>query len=297
MDLVVRSSTIPRPGQTITGESVKSYPGGKGANQAVGAARLGARVKFVGCVGNDHFGKKLTQNLQREGVNTDFLRVLEQHDTGTAIISVDDASENAITVIPGANYQLRPEHIDGIRDQIAQADAVLLQLESPLQTMQHVCEVAGEVGTPVILDPAPAPAEPLEINYREIYLLAPNQSEVEALTRQDASTVQHARAAGKQLIEKGVQHLAIKLGHGGSVYMNRENVFHYTPAFPTKSVDATAAGDAFIAALTRALLCDIPSESAFRFANAAGALATTKHGAQPAMPTLEEIIQFLKQSL
>lgn len=291
MDLVTTLPRCPRPGETLIGHSFKTVPGGKGANQAVAAARLGARTAFIGCVGDDPFGAALRDNLAAEGIDVASVKVHPGAPTGTATILVGDDGQNTIVVTPAANFELLPEDLEPLAPLFQAADAVLVQLEIPLATVVAALGLARRWGKLAILDAGPAQKVSAEI-LRRADIVSPNETEVEALTGIPVPTLDQAEAAAEKLLERGAREVVLKLGATGCYYAGEiENV--HVPAFPIQPVDTTAAGDAFTAALALAWR-QMPLRDALRFANAAGALAATQPGAQPSMPTRAAVEDFLK---
>jgi ribokinase len=295
-DLVVRCARLPRPGETISARDVREVPGGKGANQAVAAARLGAEVKMIARLGDDAFGPRLQAGLAASGVNVD--RVLTTADcaSGLAIVAVEDSGENAILVVPGANGRLTPADVLAAGDVIGQADMLLLQLEVPLETTIAAIKLARDYGTPVILDPAPAPAPTLADEHPglltdllEVEVACPNEAEALALTNVRIETVADAERAACCLRSLGPKYGIVTLGARGAVLCEPDSSPRLIPAFKIDAVDTTAAGDAFAAALAIRIAQGAPVAEAVRFACAAGALAASRRGAQPAMPTAEEV--------
>jgi ribokinase len=296
MDLVVKAPRFPRPGETMTGDSFYTSYGGKGANQAVTVARLGAPVAFVGCVGDDAFGEEMVEHLNQEGVGTAFVRTVKGTSSGTALIIVDSEGRNEIIVVRGANDRLRQDDIQQAEELIASAEMVVIQLEIPPDTVRNAITTAPKHRIPVILNPAPAPAEPLEPEMLEqVFILAPNEVEAEALTGIGADTPAFAEKAIRALKEKGAKKVIITLGEKGCVYSEGAK-FIKLPAYKVKAEDTTAAGDAFVGALAAGYphfseFCD-----AVRFALAVAALSVTKRGAQTSLPQREEVRGFLKKN-
>jgi ribokinase len=287
-DLVVRAPRFPAPGETISGEDLAIIPGGKGANQAVAAARQGASVAMVGRVGDDSFGPTLLQNLQNNKVDTAHVQTAEAA-TGTATIIVDSSGQNSIVLSPGANGKVSPADVDAVSFQ--DADILLLQLEIPLETVIHAASVARQNGLRVILNPAPARRLPDSL-LADVDMLIPNESELGLLSGQPVTDIASAGSAARVLLAKGMKTVIITLGADGALIVTNEIVQH-SPAFKVDVVDTTAAGDAFIGGLAAALLKGMPLEDAVRFGNASGALAATKFGAQPSLPTVEEVNQLM----
>lgn len=291
IDLVTRVPRIPRPGESVIGHSFATFTGGKGANQAVAAARLGAETYFAGCVGRDAFGEMQRQNLSKEGISLRYLSEHPSEPTGTAVIFVADNGENAIVVTPAANNGVSPDDVKQYERDLRQFDAVLLQLEIPLDTVEAVLVAARHAGVLSVLDAGPAQRVPQRL-IELAGIVSPNETEAEAMTGIAVTSIETGRQAAANLIERGAREVVLKMGGGGALYMSADEWFH-VPAFSVKPVDTVAAGDAFTAAL--ALRWGVkPAPEAVRYANAAGALATLTAGAQPAMPTRQAVEEFLK---
>jgi len=293
MDLVARAPRIPRPGETIIGGDFQTAPGGKGANQAVAAARLGAKVSMVGRVGRDAFAVALLDNLAAAGV--DHAHVTQDPDaaTGVALIVVDDAGENSIVVASGANMRLSPADVDAAEPVIAEADVCLLQLESPLEVVTRAAEVARAHGVTVVLNPAPARPLPGRL-LSLVDILVPNESETALLTGRPIDGLAAAEEAARALREMGVGTVILTLGERGAL-LAQEGGAERFPAFRVAPVDTTAAGDAFLGGLAVALGEGRGLAEAVRWGNAAGALATTRMGAQPSLPTRSALEALLAQ--
>ncbi|MBN2375220.1 MAG: ribokinase [Sedimentisphaerales bacterium] len=301
MDMVVRAATIPMPGQTISGHHFSTVPGGKGANQAVAAARCGARVSMIGRVGNDDFGQRLLLGLKANNVDTTAVMITEGVHTGCANIIVDDNGENAICVAGGANLLLSIEDIDEQIDLITQADVIVMQLEIPQETVVYALQQAHRSKIPVILNPAPAP-DVINPALFDADVLIPNQDETTRLCGEPAGDVHAAKLAGSALIGQGAKNVVITLGKRGALALNTKHISQIPP-YCTSIVDTTGAGDAFCGAFAVAFTREKVGEpsgeviaSAARFAAAAGALACSKFGAQPSMPHLEAIQRLIQRS-
>jgi len=287
MDLIARAPRIPQPGETIIGGDFHTAPGGKGANQAVAAARLGARVSMVGRVGCDAFAESLLNNLTAAGVDHAFVVQDPEAPTGVALIVVDDAGQNSIVVASGANMHLSPADVDRAKSAIAGADALLLQLESPLETVTRAAEVARAHGVRVILNPAPARSLPAAL-LSLVDVLIPNESETALLTGMSVNNQAEAEAAASTLRGMGVGTVILTLGERGAL-LAQAGTAELVPAFEVMPVDTTAAGDAFVGGFAVALAEGESLAEAVRWGNAAGALATTKLGAQPSLPTRQAV--------
>jgi len=290
MDLVVRSAHIAAPGETVLGEAFRQIPGGKGANQAVAAARLGAAITFVGRVGNDLFGEALRTGLQADSIDTTYLQTDPTEPTGVALIGVDAQGQNAITVASGANFQVSAQDIDRALPAIRRASAILLQLEIPRDTVLYAAQQAHEAGIPVILNPAPASlTDPLPDSLlARIDVLTPNEYEAAALLGLAYQPESDWAAIADRLIAKGVKAVVITLGQEGCIIADA-TASHYVPAVSVTAVDTTAAGDCFTGALSVALAEGRSLEEAARFAAQAAAISVTRPGAQPSLPIRSEV--------
>jgi ribokinase len=288
MDLVVRVPRMPSPGETTLGENFRTNPGGKGANQAVAAARLGAKVRMIGCVGQDDFGRTLKQKLASEGVDVEFVQESERSTSGTAMILVDQKGENSIVVASGANFDVTPDDVFSRENLFAECDVVLLQLELPQQTIRAAIEVGRRHHVRTILDPAPVPKHFCD-ELCGVDILSPNVVEAELLTGNKATEERVDKMVASQLIARGAKNAVLKLGSRGSLVVCSDQHFYRIPPYKVTVQDTTAAGDAFTAALGVAVARGAGLRQAAQFANAAGALACTKFGAQAAMPMAYEV--------
>jgi ribokinase len=285
-DLVVRVPTLPRPGETVLGGTFASVGGGKGANQAVAAARAGGQVAFVAKVGADAMGDAAIAGYRAEGIDTTHVTHDAAMPSGVALILVDAAGENSIAVAGGANDRLLPADVDRAREAIAAADVLLVQLEIPLETVRHAVALAKVAGVPVILNPAPA--RPLDAALlADVAILTPNETEAEVLTGHRV-THEHAADAAERLLSLGATAVAITLGGHGAFVRERSAVVH-VPAFAVAPVDTVAAGDVFNGCLAVAVAEGRGLVEAVRFASAAAAIAVTRRGAQDSAPTRHEI--------
>ncbi|MDR7435972.1 MAG: ribokinase, partial [Armatimonadota bacterium] len=265
MDLVIKTPRIPAVGETVLGEEFHTYPGGKGANQAVASARLGAEVFMVGRVGKDTFGRELLQSVASKGVDTRFVLEDPVHATGVAFIAVDGSGNNAIVVAPGANMHVSPADVDQAEEVMKDARALILQLEIPIETVLYTAQIAKNHGVPVILDPAPAAPLPARM-YELVDVLVPNEHEAEVLTGIPIHGPEEARDAARILQERGVPVVIVKLGPSGALLMGPSGV-HHVPGVPVQAVDTTAAGDAFAGGFAVALAEGKDLLEATRFAN------------------------------
>ncbi len=283
MDLIGRSPHIPAPGETVLGSDFSTAAGGKGANQAVAAARLGAQVTMVGCVGSDAYGQGLLAGLRADGVATQFVRVAADAHTGVALITVDDDGENSIVVVSGANWQLTQADVMAAEAAIAEADMLMLQLESPLEVVAFAAEMATYHGVAVLLNPAPARPLSTALLANTAYLI-PNESEAALLADCAVEDMAEVKTAVFRLRQSGAANIIITMGSRGA-YLHSDAESGMVPAFTVQPVDTTAAGDAFVAGVAVAMGEKRTVTEAVRFATAVGALATTKHGAQPSLPS------------
>jgi ribokinase len=290
MDLVTRAPRLPRGGETLIGESFATVSGGKGANQAVAAARLGADVSMVGCVGSDAYGAQLRGALLAEQIDCQAVSTVDDS-SGVALIVVDDNSQNAIVIVAGANGALTPQVIDRFDAVLQAADVIICQLEVPDATVGHALKRGRELGKIVILNPAPA-SRPLPADwFAAIDYLIPNESEASALTGLSVDSLESAEAAATRLIAMGAGKVIITLGAQGSLFADGARVEHF-PAPKVKAVDTTAAGDTFVGGFAAALAAGSSEAEAIRFGQVAAALSVTRAGAQPSIPTLSDVQAF-----
>jgi ribokinase len=287
IDLIMKMGRLPRVGETVTDATFVQAFGGKGANQAVGAARAGGDVVFVGCVGDDAYGGQAIENLNRDGIDTRFVFRESAVASGTALIMVGGEGHNYLAVAPGANYRLAPVHVDRAREAIERAAVVVTQCEIRPEALRHAIDLAARLGRPVMLNLAPA--RPVEgETLAKLAYLAVNETEAEFLTGLEVSTEAEVEAAAAALLRKGPRTVILTLGARGA-YVATEDLRATVPAFRVEAVDTTAAGDVHCGALAVALVEGQPLLEAVRFANAAAALSVTKLGAQPSAPRRAEI--------
>jgi ribokinase len=286
-DMIIKMDRIPRPGETILGGEFITAAGGKGANQAVSAARAGGRVTFIARVGNDTLGEQAIAGFAREGINVDHVTRDPASPSGVALIFVGKAGENSIAVAPGANGNLSPADVRKAQGAFAGAGVLIMQMETPLETLQAAAELAVQAGVRVILNPAPAGPLPDSL-LRHVSVLTPNETEAELLTGIKVDGAAAAERAASKLIARGVQTVIVTLGARGA-FVATATTRRLISGFKVDAVDTTAAGDTFNGALAVALAEGQSLDHAVRFANAAGAIAVTRMGAQPSAPRREEI--------
>ncbi|MBQ4142606.1 MAG: ribokinase [Thermoguttaceae bacterium] len=292
-DMVIKSRTIPRPGETVIGGKFVCNAGGKGANQAVAAARLGGNVAMIARVGADMFGEQAKAGFEKEGIDVSCVKMDETAATGIALILVDENAENSISVASGANENLSPADVDEAEAKfhlISTADILVVQLETPMATLLHTAELAEKFGIPLILDPAPAPQNglPDELLSR-LTLLKPNETEASYITGIEVCDLASAQKAVSVLHERGVKQVIVTLGKEGVLVSDGTSAPVHVPSIAVEAVDSTAAGDAFSGALACALAEGKTLLDAARFAVAAAGLSVTKLGAQQSMPTRAEV--------
>jgi ribokinase len=289
MDLVLRVPRIPAPGETILGDAFQMLPGGKGANQAYAAAKLGGDVSMIGRVGRDNFGDRLRANLASVGVEVSDVRSTDHLPTGVATITVDSSGQNAIVVASGANFAWQPRESESIRGRLRGSLFALFQLETPLDFVAAALRVAKDERVTTVLDPAPAVSLPHDL-LETVDILTPNESEALILLGENPRPLDphDASAIATRLHERGASRVLLKLGSLGSFYSNQKRSFFVEP-YAVQAVDTTAAGDTFNAALAVALSERQPIEAAMRFANRAAALSVTRLGAQSSAPSRDEV--------
>jgi len=291
MDLVVRAPRFARPGETVLGETFDVHPGGKGANQAVAASRMGAQVSFVGCLGDDDFGSSLRGCLTSEGVDITKMRTCEKVRTGVGIITVTPDGENAIVVAPGANAKFTNEDVEQASSAIADADVLILQAEVPFETNLRAIEIAKKANTAVLLNAAPAVGLPTEL-LRDVDALVVNRDEACTIVGDEEREVSPSGLA-RRLASFGPERVVVTLGAEGALHFDGQEVTTFE-AFPVSCVDTTAAGDAFVGALATMRAEGVRLIEAVRYACAAGALATTVKGAVPSLPVREAVEALVK---
>ncbi len=290
-DLVMRVSHLPNAGETVLGDHFAIAAGGKGGNQAVAAARLGATVTFVARLGRDSYGQTALEGYKAEGINTDYITRDDESPSGLAMIVVDQTGENVIAVMAGSNARLSEADVIAAEPAIEQACVLLLQMEIPLKTLRVAARLASRHGVAVVLNPAPAMPIPADV-LRQVHVLTPNRQEASKLVGMAVERIPEAEAAARLLLARGLEAVVITLGGQGALVARGHEIEHI-PAFDVTPVDTTAAGDAFNGALALGLAQNLDLIDAVRFSNAAGALCVTKEGAQPSLPAADAVKQLL----
>lgn len=292
-DHILNLESFPKPGETLTGSQYQVAFGGKGANQAVAAGRSGADIAFIACVGDDDTGRRVCTQLASDNIDISPVETIEGESTGVALIFVNAEGENVIGISAGANGALTPQRVIAQNDLIAQASALLMQLESPVESVVAAAKIAHQNNTTVILNPAPARELSDEL-LSLVDIITPNETEAEKLTGVKVTTDEDAAQAARRLHDKGIGTVIITLGSRG-VWASCDGQGQRVPGFKVDAVDTIAAGDTFNGALVTALLEEKPLPEAIRFAHAAAAIAVTRRGAQPSVPWRHEIDDFLQQ--
>jgi ribokinase len=292
-DHILNIEQFPQPGETVIGKQYKVAFGGKGANQAVAAGRSGADIAFIACVGADDIGERIRQQLATDRIDTQPIEAIAENTTGVALIFVNAEGENVIGIDAGANAAVTPDYLARYQQKVIDADALLMQLESPLETVIAAASLAKRHQTQVILNPAPARELPDEL-LAMIDMITPNETEAQRLTGIAVNNDDDAACAAQALHDKGIATVIITLGSRG-VWLSENGKGKLVPGFKVKAVDTIAAGDTFNGALVTALLEGKTMAEAVRFAHAAAAIAVTRPGAQPSVPWREEIDTFLQQ--
>jgi ribokinase len=295
LDLVSAAPRIPLRGETLIGTSFASFPGGKGANQAVAAARLGTLVSMIGKLGNDSFGAELRANLESAGVSTEAIETAPTS-TGIAQIITSENGENVIVVIPGANASVSPHYVEKHLNVVRSAGIVLTQLETPLETVEYLASVTRKEGIPLVLDPAPARPLPASL-LAQVDWLTPNESETSALLGLKSQNLGHEELEGaaETLLQRGSRNVVLKLGQRGCFLALADGRRILLPAYAVRAIDSTAAGDAFNGAFASSLLESRDPVRSASWASAVAAISVTRRGAQPSMPTHAEVTEFLKE--
>ena len=294
IDLVTRSETFPAPGQTILGNEFITYPGGKGANQAVGISRMGLRVSLIGCVVNDVFGPGLVQGLEEKGVGVAGVSIIEGKHSGDAVINIDDHAQNLIIQVHGANANAEYELAMQLMEETPSLKYLLIQLETPISVSASLAKKAKLKGGTVILDPGPT--RPITDDLlQSVDVITPNETEAEYLTGIEVKDVESGFSAAHKISSMGIQHVIVKMGAQGALYVGKNCGFH-VPAIKVNPLDSVAAGDAFNGALTFAMFNGWALEDSLRWAVCAGGIATTRSGAQDSMPTRDEVEKAFREN-
>ncbi len=294
MDLVVKMPRIPSPGETLLGGEFKTHPGGKGANQAVAAARMGGDVYMVGCTGDDAFGRELRSTLEKDGINTTCVFLHPEAATGVALIQVDDQGRNSIAVAPGANYRLTEANVEKALAEIGQFDILVVQFEIPMETVYSAIKVGSRMGAKVIVNPAPAQVLPSDILALVDYLI-PNEFELAILLDRSGMTEKEIHDNIGQIRAFGCKNCIVTLGKNGSMVIDHDGNELHIPAYSVKAVDSTAAGDCFVGALAVRLSEGKPLAESIQFASAAASISVTREGAQPSIPKRDEVQSFISE--
>jgi len=286
-DLIVKVERLPKPGETILGGEFMTAPGGKGANQAVAAARLGGEVTFIAKVGADSFGEQMMENLKGEGIITDYILRDPSSPSGVALIFVGPGGQNMIVTALGTNFKLSAQEVRAAESAIISADVLLTQFEVPMDAVEEAVSIAASNGVPVVLNPAPA-AEVKDDLLKMVDFLTPNETEAEAISGIDVRDLDSAQEAAKALIRRGAKNVIVTLGEEGALYVSEGRSLHIR-APKVQAVDATAAGDVFNGAFAWAIASGMSPIDAVALANKAAAISVTRMGAQPSIPTLDEV--------
>ena len=290
MDLVAKAPRIPMVGETLAGTDFFMVPGGKGANQAVAAAKLGGNVLFIARLGKDLFAEKSLENFKQVGINAQYIKQIEKVPSGIAIISIDDNGKNSIIVVPGANHKLLPADVVEAEKDIAAAKVVVCQLETPMETVLQAAKTARKYNIPFLLDPAPAAPLSDEL-LKLVEFIKPNEFEAEVITGVKVTDRESAEKAAEVLLGKGVKNVIVTLGDKGFIVATGQGKT-FVDTLKVKAVDSTAAGDAFAGALAFGIAQGDSLLDAAKYANKVAAISVTRFGAQPSMPTRQEVEQF-----
>ena len=286
-DMVIKSDYIPKPGETIIGGNFYTFQGGKGANQAVAAAKLGGKVTFVCRVGDDYLGKNSIKKYETYDINTEYIGIEQNEHTGVALIMVDERGENLISVSSGANAKLKIEDLSFLEKKLVNDDIVLTQLEIPINVVKHLITICSKKNVKLILNPAPF--QKLEDKYLEkVHTITPNITETKYLTEIDITDIDKSKLAAKKLLDKGIKNVIITMGSKGVFFMSEDEMAHIE-AENVNAIDTTAAGDTFNGALATAFSHSIDLIKSIKFSNAAAAFSVTKLGAQSSIPSISQL--------
>ena len=294
VDLIMKMERLPQVGETVTDATFMQVYGGKGANQAVAAARAGGEVSFVNCVGTDAYTPKMVENFESDGINTQFVFKEPQMVSGHALVMIGSAGRNYLSVAPGANYALTPEYIDSAKSVILEAAILIMQYEIPIETIEHVLNIAEEHDIPVLWNFAPA--QKFRLTYcSKVKILVVNETEADFLVKTAVKDLKSAKAAVQELLNLGPNLVILTLGANGVIYGNHDSIQH-CPAFKVNALDTTAAGDVFCGSFAVAHVEGKALHQAIEFATAASAICVTQIGAQPSIPYRKDIDAFIKNS-
>ena len=293
VDLIMKMERLPEVGETVTDATFMQVYGGKGANQAVAAARAGGEVSFVNCVGNDAYTPQMVKNFELDGIDTQFIFKEQQMVSGHALVMIGSAGRNYLSVAPGANYALTPEYIDSAKSVLLDAAILVMQYEIPIETIEHVLTIADENNIPVLWNFAPA--QKFRLTYcSKVQILVVNEMEAAFLAKITVENRESAKAAVKELLQLGPKLVILTLGADGVIYGDN-NTIHHCSAFAVNAVDTTAAGDVFCGSFAVAHVEGKTLHEAVQFATAASAICVTKMGAQPSIPSRIEVEKFLEE--
>lgn len=294
MDMVIEMKRMPVVGETVLGTQVSYVPGGKGANQAYTAAKLGGKVKMLGCIGKDDFGEVQKSNLTKCGVDTDDLKRVKEQGTGMASIYVDERGDNTIVVVPGANMECNISYLKEYDKALEECDYVILQMEISGEAIYYAINRAKELGKTIILNPAPVPDSLPDEIFSKLDYITPNETELMKLCGKEGGSMKDYAEGARELLKRGVKNVLVTMGKKGALFVNREKEELF-PARKVSAVDTTAAGDCFNGAFVVALAEGRELDEAVMFANAASSIAVTRNGAQTSIPAREEVEEILAE--
>ncbi len=294
MDMVIEMKRMPVVGETVLGTQVSYVPGGKGANQAYTAAKLGGKVKMLGCIGKDDFGEVQKSNLTKCGVDTDDLKRVKEQGTGMASIYVDERGDNTIVVVPGANLECNISYLKEYDKALEECDYVILQMEIAGEAIYYAINRAKELGKTIILNPAPVPDSLPDEIFSKLDYITPNETELMKLCGKEGGSMKDYAEGARELLKRGVKNVLVTMGKKGALFVNREKEELF-PARKVSAVDTTAAGDCFNGAFVVALAEGRELDEAVMFANAASSIAVTRNGAQTSIPAREEVEEILAE--
>ncbi|MHA1232487.1 MAG: ribokinase [Candidatus Helarchaeota archaeon] len=295
-DLTIKSKSLPSPGETVLGDEFFIASGGKGANQAVAAARAGVDVTFIAKIGDDAFGKNNIELYKKDNINTNHIIIDKNNYSGIALIMIDEYGENLIAVASNSNYNFTPKEIEEKKNVIKDADIVLLQNEIPDTTNIRAISISNDLNIPCILNPAPGPKKPLQNDVlKKIKFLTPNKNELELVSGKKIGSENDLKIIGQELISKGVENVIITLGTKGALYINSNDSI-IIPAYKVKAIDTVGAGDCFNGYLGAMLASGKSILDSIKIASAAAAISVTRRGAQPSIPRIDEVLEFMEKN-